>query len=86
MALASLGAGFVDSIVGGGGLILTPALFAIFPSAPPASLFGLNKSASVWGTSFAAVQYGRRVDLPWRALLPAAAAGLAGAHRQHGVE
>ena len=78
MVAASLGAGFVDSIVGGGGLILTPALFAIFPQAQPATLFGLNKSASVWGTSFAALQYGRRVTLPWRALLPAAGAGLLG--------
>jgi len=78
MVLASLGAGFVDSIVGGGGLILTPALFAIFPQAAPASLFGLNKSASICGTSFAAFQYGRRVALPWSALLPAALAGLAG--------
>jgi uncharacterized membrane protein YfcA len=78
MVLASLGAGFVDSIVGGGGLILTPALFAIFPQAAPASLFGLNKSASICGTSFAAFQYGRQVTLPWRALLPAALAGLAG--------
>lgn len=33
---ASLLAGFVDSIVGGGGLILVPALFAVFPGAPPA--------------------------------------------------
>lgn len=78
MVLASLGAGFVDSIVGGGGLILVPALFAIFPQAQPATLFGLNKSASVWGTAFAALQYGRRVSLPWPALLPAAGAGLAG--------
>ncbi len=78
MALASLGAGFVDSIVGGGGLILVPALFAIFPQAPPATLFGLNKSASVWGTAFAALQYSRRVTLNWHSLLPAAAAGLAG--------
>ena len=78
MAAASLMAGFVDSIVGGGGLILTPALFAIFPAAPAASLFGLNKSASVWGTSMAAWQYGRRVSMNWASLLPAAAAGLAG--------
>ncbi len=78
MALASLGAGFVDAIVGGGGLILVPALFAIFPAAPPATLFGLNKSASVWGTSMAAWQYSRRVTLNWHALLPAAALGVAG--------
>ena len=39
VSLASLLAGFVDAIVGGGGLILVPALFATFPNAPPATLF-----------------------------------------------
>jgi uncharacterized protein len=78
MSLASLLAGFVDAIVGGGGLILVPALFAIFPAAAPASLFGLNKSASVWGTAMAAVQYSRRVRMNWSSLLPAAACALAG--------
>ena len=78
VSLASLLAGLVDSIVGGGGLILLPALFATFPQAAPATLFGTNKSASIWGTAFATVQYSRRVHLPWRALLPAAAAGLIG--------
>lgn len=78
VSLASLLAGFVDAIVGGGGLILVPALFAIFPSTHPATLFGINKSASIWGTGIAAVQYSRRVQLSWRALLPAAGAGFAG--------
>lgn len=78
MSLASLLAGFVDAIVGGGGLILVPALFAIFPTAQPASLFGLNKSASVWGTGMAALQFSRRVQMNWSSLLPAAAAGLLG--------
>lgn len=78
VSLASLLAGLVDSIVGGGGLILLPALFATFPQAAPATLFGTNKSASIWGTAFATVQYSRRVVLPWHALLPAAAAGLLG--------
>ncbi len=78
MALASLLAGFVDAIVGGGGLILVPALFAILPNTHPATLFGINKSASIWGTAIATVQYSRRVTLPWRALLPAAGFGLAG--------
>jgi uncharacterized membrane protein YfcA len=72
VTLASLFAGFVDAIVGGGGLILVPALFAVFPTTQPATLLGVNKSASIWGTAAAAVQYGRRVQLPWRALLPAA--------------
>ncbi len=77
VSLASLLAGFVDSIVGGGGLILVPALFAVFPQTHPATLFGTNKGASVWGTGIATVQYSRRVTMPWHALGPAAVAGFA---------
>ena len=65
VSLASLLAGFVDSIVGGGGLILVPALFAAFPTAHPATLFGTNKGASVWGTAIATWQYSRRVQMRW---------------------
>ena len=68
VSLASLFAGFVDSIVGGGGLILVPALFAMFPATHPATLFGVNKGASVWGTAAATLQYARRVQMPWHAL------------------
>jgi uncharacterized membrane protein YfcA len=75
VSLASLLAGFVDSIVGGGGLLLVPALFATFPTAHPATLFGTNKGASVWGTAFATWQFSRRVEMRWAALLPAAGAG-----------
>jgi uncharacterized membrane protein YfcA len=75
---ASLLAGFVDSIVGGGGLILVPALFAAFPTTHPATLFGINKGASICGTAVATVQYARRVDMRWAALLPAALVGFAG--------
>lgn len=78
VTLASGLAGFVDSMVGGGGLILVPALFAVFPNAHPATLFGVNKGASVWGTAAATVQYARRVEMRWHALLPAAAVCFAG--------
>jgi uncharacterized membrane protein YfcA len=71
-------AGFVDAIVGGGGLVLLPALFAVYPAAPPATLLGTNKGSAVWGTGWATVQYARRVTMRWRALLPAVAAALAG--------
>lgn len=67
-ALASLSAGFVDAIVGGGGLILVPALFTLFPSTPPATLLGVNKGSSVWGTAAATWVYARQVQLPWRAV------------------
>jgi uncharacterized membrane protein YfcA len=79
VAVAAALAGFVDAISGGGGLILVPALFAVFPGAAPATLFGTNKGASVWGTAWAAAQYARRVELPWAALLPAVLAAGIGA-------
>lgn len=69
-------AGFVDSVVGGGGLIQIPALFVLMPGLPPAVLFGTNKFASIWGTLSAAVQYGRRMPPIWRSVLPAGAAAL----------
>lgn len=79
VSLASLLAGFVDAVVGGGGLVMVPALFATFPAAPPATLLGTNKAAALWGTVFSTYQYSRRVQVRWRALMPAAAAGFVGA-------
>ena len=78
VTLASLFAGFVDAIVGGGGLVLVPALFSVFPAAQPATLFGTNKGASIWGTAWAAGQFARRVTLPWGVLRPAVVAALLG--------
>ncbi|GAB3775913.1 TSUP family transporter [Ramlibacter monticola] len=78
VSLASVLAGFIDAVVGGGGLILVPALFAVFPGVHPATLFGTNKSASIWGTGIAAVQYSRRVQADVHSLLPAAGAGFCG--------
>jgi uncharacterized protein len=78
VTLASLMAGFVDAIVGGGGLILVPALFAVYPTALPATLLGTNKSASVWGSAFATWQYSRQVDIRWRVVLPGIALAFIG--------
>ncbi|RZJ10186.1 MAG: sulfite exporter TauE/SafE family protein [Rubrivivax sp.] len=72
VALASLLAGFIDAVAGGGGLVLTPALFSTFPQAVPATLMGSNKAAAIWGTAWATRQYVKRVSLPWRRLMPAA--------------
>jgi len=79
VVLASGGAGFVDAIVGGGGLILVPTLFSAFPSTAPATLFGTNKAAAVWGTAWATRQYALRVTLDVGVLGPAAWAAVAGA-------
>lgn len=70
-------AGWVDAVVGGGGLIQIPALFAAYPAQAPATLFGTNKCASVVGTASAALRYGTRVAMPWRIVLPAALAAFA---------
>lgn len=72
LVLAAFFAGAVDAVVGGGGLIQVPALFAVYPQASPATLFGTNKMASVWGTANAAWRYARHIAIPWRVVLPAA--------------
>ncbi len=72
LCIAAFAAGLIDAVVGGGGLIQIPALFSVLPQAPPATLFGTNKLASIFGTASAAVRYARRIDVPWRAALPAA--------------
>jgi uncharacterized membrane protein YfcA len=71
--LAAALAGFIDAVVGGGGLVQLPALFTAFPTAVPASLLGTNKLASILGTASALGRYGRSVRLPWAALAPGAA-------------
>lgn len=80
---AAFFAGFVDAIVGGGGLIQLPALLAGYPLSAPPILLGTNKLGSICGTTSAVIRYRRVVRIPWRVLLPAAAvaflAALAGA-------
>ncbi|GAA0547522.1 sulfite exporter TauE/SafE family protein [Chitinophaga japonensis] len=57
----SLCAGFIDAIVGGGGLIQTPAILFTFPQYPVATLLGTTKIPSFSGTSMAAWQYSQKV-------------------------
>ena len=77
LACAAVFAGFIDSVVGGGGLIQIPALFSTLPKEIPATLFGTNKISSVFGTANAAWRYARRVEMPWATTLPAALAAFA---------
>ena len=67
-------AGFIDSIVGGGGLIQLPALLIFMPNTTVATVLGTNKLASIAGTAAAVPQYARRVEMNWQAILPAAIA------------
>lgn len=58
-------AGFVDAIVGGGGLIQTPASLILLPQFPVATVIGSLKIPSFTGTAFATVQYLRKVSINW---------------------
>lgn len=62
LSLAALGAGTVDAIAGGGGLITLPALMTAGLS--PIHALGTNKGQSVWGSMAALVAFWRagRVD------------------------
>lgn len=68
-------AGFIDSIVGGGGLIALPALLILRPDLELATVLGTNKGAAFLGTLTSTVQYSRTIGIPWRVMLPAALTG-----------
>lgn len=74
LACAAFLAGLVDAVVGGGGLIQIPAIFAVFPREVPATLLGTNKLASMCGTVVAAARYTRQVKVAWSTAAPAAIA------------
>ena len=61
LVLAAVAAGFVDAVVGGGGLIQLPALLLGLPSASPMQILATNKLGSICGTSVSSVTYYRRV-------------------------
>lgn len=63
LCLVAFGAGFIDSIVGGGGLLQTPAILIILPHYPVSTLLGTTKIPSITGTSFAAYRYSRHIKM-----------------------
>ncbi len=82
LVLAAFAAGWVDAVVGGGGLIQLPALLLGLPSsAPPAAVLGTNKLSSVFGTATSSLTYALKIKPDWRTVLPlvlSAALGSAG--------
>lgn len=71
LLVAAFTAGFIDAIVGGGGLIQLPAFFLAFPGLPPSVILGSNKLASFSGTAVATIRYVRNTPVRWNAVLPA---------------
>ena len=79
LCLAALVAGWIDSVVGGGGLIQLPALLVGLPASTPiATVSGTNKLSSVAGTAMASGVYLRKVRIPWPTTLVMVAAAFAG--------
>ncbi len=68
LCIAAFAAGFIDSIVGGGGLVQTPATLITLPQYPVATLLGTTKIPSLLGTSIAAFQYALKVNIRWKLL------------------
>jgi uncharacterized protein len=74
---AGASAGFVDSIVGGGGLIQLPAITLILPQSTATDvILGTNKAAAVGGTAIAAVTYRKRLTVGAKLLVPAVGAAM----------
>ncbi|RYD55525.1 MAG: sulfite exporter TauE/SafE family protein [Sphingobacteriales bacterium] len=71
-------AGFVDAMVGGGGLIQLPAMFLLQPQLSLLQTLATNKTASFFGTSVSTVRYIRRVKMDWKHLAPAIVSAFAG--------
>jgi uncharacterized membrane protein YfcA len=75
--LAGLTAGFIDAVVGGGGLVQLPALLLV-PGISPVEALATNKLGSIAGTTTSAITYYRRVRPDLRTALPMAAVALVG--------
>ncbi len=77
LVLAGFAAGWVDAVVGGGGLIQLPALLLV-PGISPVQALATNKLGSIFGTATSATTYYRRVGPDLRTALPMAVIALAG--------
>lgn len=71
MFILAFAAGFIDAVVGGGGLIQLPALFILFSGLPVPTLMGTNKFAGFSGTALATSRYLKQTNVPWKSILPA---------------
>jgi uncharacterized membrane protein YfcA len=78
LGIAAFGAGWIDAVVGGGGLIQLPALVLGFPNASPVQILATNKLGSICGTSTSSITYYRRVKPDLRTAIPMALVAFAG--------
>lgn len=67
----ALVAGYIDSVVGGGGLIQLPAYLIFAPHLSITTALGSNKLSALMGTLVATARYLRSTKVIWRAIVPA---------------
>lgn len=77
IVVAAFAAGWIDAVVGGGGLLQLPALLLI-PGIAPIQALATNKLASVFGTATSSVTYYRRAKPDIRTAIPMAVIALVG--------
>ncbi|WP_116113059.1 sulfite exporter TauE/SafE family protein [Austwickia chelonae] len=70
LTAAAFFAGWIDAVVGGGGLVQLPALMVALPQAAPVYLLATNKFSSACGTIASAATYVRRVRPDPAAAIP----------------
>ena len=75
--VAGLAAGWIDAVVGGGGLLQLPALLLV-PGITPVQALATNKLGSIFGTTTSAVTYYRRAHPDLKTALPMAGIALLG--------
>jgi uncharacterized protein len=63
VCIGALFSGFIDAVVGGGGLIQVPLLLILFPQFTHVQVIATNRFASLAGTSVAAFHYIRYVGV-----------------------
>lgn len=78
LIFVALAAGWIDAVVGGGGLIQLPALLLV-PGINPVAALGTNKIVGIAGTTASAITYARRYPLDKKLLLLMAPVALVGA-------
>lgn len=77
VVVAGFAAGWIDAVVGGGGLLQLPVMLMV-PGITPVQALATNKMGSIFGTTTSAVTYYRRVGPDLKTAVPMALVALAG--------
>ncbi len=77
VVVAGFAAGWVDAVVGGGGLLQLPVMLMV-PGITPVQALATNKMGSIFGTTTSAVTYYQRVGPDLRTAIPMSVIAMGG--------